>query len=336
MKSVILVVSGTLFVFMPIYYMFFTINLGGLADNGYDAARFLNTALNSDISKERISTDQLIVIFLIGKTVFFGMPLYSIFLFFISILFLHRISAALNIKAQPVLYYIFATPILIVYLETGKDILVFTSMIFLFGFIKYWRQVYYSNSIIVSALLLSILMCSLVLCFLIKGLTVLIYFSLVFFMAMRGGNEIRSILGLILISAGFVLGFVIRGPVDLLTVQNQTSFSSAYLISDDSIAKAIVSGLTRLIVYFTSPVWYWIVMFKNLLNAPGLIFHAYGYLILAYGVWRLKFWRNLTFIVAACLFSFCYPFVHLRYFFTFVIFWLVMNSILDQRRQPGA
>ena len=315
---------------MPVYYTFFTINLAGLSDNGYDAARFLNGALNPEFVGEGISFDQLLLMLLIGKTTFFGIPFFTLILFFISALFLHRISVALHIKAYPVWYFIFATPVLIIYLETGKDILIFTAMVFLFGFIRFWRPIYCENSGIVVFFFGTALICLTALCFVIKGPTMLIYYALVFFMAMRVETTSKVILGSVLTLAGFGLGFIVRGPVDLFDVARQTSFSSAHLISDDYIAKAIVSGFNRFFIYFTAPIWYWLVALKNLTDAPGLIFHAYSYLILAYTVLKLKFWRNLTFILAACLFSFCYPFVHLRYFFTFIIFWSVVKPIMDQ------
>ena len=330
-NSLFQVFFGSLFLFSTLYFVFFSINQPGLADNGYDAARFLNAALSGDLTNLEISFDQLVTVFIINKTIIGNFPFFCSILFFISILFLNRISVSVGNGAPPVWYFIFATPLLIVYLETGKDVIILTTMIFLFGFLNFWDEIRTSHSKIVIMISLSFLILLSILCFLVKGVTVFIYFALIMFMSIRLDKNSKLFLAFFIIIAAFFLGFEIRGPVDFLTVSSQTAFSSPHLISDDSIAKAFLSGLSRFFVYFTAPLWYWAVMFKNLPSSPGLIFHAYAYIVLSYGVLRFKFWRNINYILATALFSLSYPFVHLRYFFTFIVFWFLIKVITEQR-----
>ena len=320
--------------FLMLYWMFLSLNQEQIINSGYDSFRFLNSGLNQEYD-EITTINGLLIVQLIHLTKLNNFPLYcSIGLFFSMFcreLIKHKFSVSFNNEFK----IFFTTPILIIYLESGKDIMIVTSLFSLLFLFIYCRSFFTLNGISLLLPVIAMSVGSILIAVSTKGNTILIYYALAFYMFVNWDRFTKNILFVVLIFLAFFVGHEVRGLVDYNHVAQRTSFSHYSIISYDSYAQSFIAGTIRVLIYFTSPFWYWVNGLYVASSSSGMVLHAIGYVAMLYSVLKFKLWKSSTYLLASALFAYSYPFVHLRYFFTFVVFLVLYSEITQKIRQKN-
>ncbi|WP_143735798.1 hypothetical protein [Polynucleobacter asymbioticus] len=313
------------FIFFLIYYIFFDLILVELDSNaGYDASRFLYASLNEGFEVNEGKKEQ-ILIDLLKFSFIAGFPFYCVILFYISAFIIIWFGVSLKKTIQIIIF----SPALIVYLETGKDIIVVTSLIAFYSLFFVNDKFFVKRNILARLFFITVALIVLAISVAVKGITLSIYIvlSIIFYLENKGRLSFLIISTVLAVS--FVAGLAIRGIVDYENTANLTAFSHKWLISSDIDLSLIFKAIARFIIYSSSPIWYWLVAIKNATSSTFLFFHAWGYLMMLFCFFKLKWWKIKSYYIAAMAFSLSYPFVHLRYFFTFLVFMCFAQAMLD-------
>lgn len=318
-------------IFAPVYCIFFDLILAELGDNaGYDASRFLYAALNEGMGPQEGQKEQLLIDLLVFTSIA-RFPFYCLILLYISAFLMIWSGVSLTKTIGIILF----SPAFIVYLETGKDVLIVTSLLAFFSMF-YFDGGLYRRGFFARLFFLAIIFGILLLSIAVKGVTLSIYIalSIIFYLEIKGRLSVFVVS--IVLAASFLGGLAVRGLVEYEDIVNLTAFSHEWLISSEINFFLIFKALARFVIYSSSPIWYWLIAIKKATFDSSLIFHVWGYLMMFFCFFKYRWWKLQTYYIAAMAFSLSYPFVHLRYFFTFLVFLcfaqMILNSVKFDRK----